>query len=86
MSEASPSRSLSGFRLIWMRPTFEVMFVPSTPMNDETLATAGSRVTISVIRCCRSAMAANDTSSGASEMPRMTPVSCSGKKPFGTTM
>ena len=35
--------------------------------------------------CCRSAMAANDTVCGASEMPRITPVSCTGKKPFGTT-
>ncbi len=58
-----------------MRPTFEVMLVPSTPMNDETLATAGSFVTTSASRCWRSAMAENDTSSGASEMPRITPVS-----------
>ena len=27
----------------------------------------------------------NDTFSGASEMPRITPVSCTGKKPLGTT-
>ena len=31
-------------------------------------------------------MEANEVSSGASEMPRITPVSCTGKKPFGTMM
>ena len=36
--------------------------------------------------CWRSAMAANDTDLGASVMPWMTPVSCTGKKPLGTTM
>jgi hypothetical protein len=32
------------------------------------------------------AMAGNDTVSGACEMPRITPVSCTGKKPLGTMM
>jgi hypothetical protein len=31
-------------------------------------------------------MAAKDTVWGASEMPRITPVSCTGKKPLGTMM
>ena len=31
-------------------------------------------------------MAANETDSRASEMPRITPVSCTGKKPFGHEM
>ena len=35
--------------------------------------------------CCRSAIAANETDCAASETPRMTPVSCTGKKPFGIT-
>ena len=35
-------RSASGFRVIWMRPLLSVVFVPSMPMNDEMLATAGS--------------------------------------------
>ena len=35
-------RSSSGFRLIWMRPLFSVVFVPSMPMNDDRLSTAGS--------------------------------------------
>jgi hypothetical protein len=31
-------------------------------------------------------MEAKETLSGASEMPMMTPVSCTGKKPLGTMM
>ena len=37
-------------------------------------------------RLLRSAMAAKETDCGASEMPWMTPVSCTGKNPFGMTM
>jgi len=33
---------LAGLRLIWMRPLFGVMLVPSMPMNEERLATSGS--------------------------------------------
>ena len=36
--------------------------------------------------CCRSAIAGKEMVCGASEMPRITPVSCTGKKPLGTTM
>ena len=35
-------RSSSGFRLIWMRPLLSVVLVPSMPMNEERLSTAGS--------------------------------------------
>ena len=31
-------------------------------------------------------MAENDTACGASEIPRITPVSCTGKKPLGIMM
>ena len=41
-ASALMSRSPCGFRLISMRPLFSVVFWPSTPMNDERLATAGS--------------------------------------------
>ena len=78
-------RSPSGFRLIWIRPLLSVVLVPSTPMNDERLATAGSRRITRARPCWRSAIAANEIDCGASEMPRMTPVSWTGKKPFGTT-
>ena len=68
-----------------MRPLFGVMFTPSTPMNDDRLATSRSFRISRASACCRSAMAVNETSSGASEMPRITPVSCTGKKPLGAT-
>ena len=47
MSEAPALRSFKGFRLIWMRPLFIVVLVPSIPMNDDRLSTAGSfRITL----------------------------------------
>ena len=36
--------------------------------------------------CCRVAIAGNEIVCGASEMPRITPVSCTGKNPLGTMM
>ena len=36
--------------------------------------------------CCRSAIAANETEGEATEIPWISPVSCTGKKPFGMTM
>ena len=74
-----------GFNAINSRPELSVMFCPSTPMNVETLSTAGS----SRIACASSRLlsliATKDTDCGPSEMPWMSPVSCSGKKPFGIT-
>ena len=35
-------RSSSGFRLMEIRPLFSVVLMPSAPMNDERLSTAGS--------------------------------------------
>ena len=68
-----------------MRPLFGVVLMPSTPMNDESPATSGSFRMTRARACCRSAMAAKEIVPGASETPRITPVSCTGKKPFGTT-
>ena len=69
-----------------MRPLFSVALVPSTPMNDVRLATAGSSSTTAASACCRSAIAAKEMVCGASEMPWMAPVSCTGKNPLGMTM
>ena len=41
ISVAWSCRSSSGFKLIWIRPLFTVVFVPSTPMKDDKLSTAG---------------------------------------------
>ena len=84
ISTALTCRSSSGFKLIWMRPLLIVVLVPSTPMKDDRLAIAGSCRSTWASACWRAAMAAKDTVCGASEMPRMTPVSCTGKKPLGT--
>ena len=47
-------RSSSGFRLIWMRPLFSVVLVPSMPMNEDRLSTAGSfRIILASACCCR---------------------------------
>ena len=83
MSLALASRCALGFRLISMRPLLSVALVPSTPMNDVRLATAGSVSTTSANACWRSAIVANETVCGASEMPWIAPVSCTGKNPLG---
>ena len=85
ISLALAPRSLRGFRLMSIRPLLSVAFVPSTPMNDVRLATAGSSSTTAASACCRSAIDANEIVCGASEMPWMAPVSCTGKKPLGIT-
>jgi hypothetical protein len=76
-------RSSRGLRLIWMRPLLRVVLVPSMPMKEERLATAGSFRITRARDCCAWAMASKETDWGASDMPRITPVSCTGKKPLG---
>ena len=52
-----------GFKLIWMRPLLSVVLMPSMPMKEERLSTAGScRITLARA-CWRFAMAANETCS-----------------------
>ena len=62
-------RTSNGFRLIRNRPLFKVGLVPSTPMNEDRLSTAGSCRMISAKAFCRSAMAGKEMSCGASEIP-----------------
>ena len=56
-----------------MRPLLSVTLVPSTPMNDDRLSTAGSLRITSARACCRVAIAVNEIDCGASEMPWITP-------------
>ncbi len=85
-SVALPLRCASGFRLMRKRPLFSVGLLPSTPMNDDRLSTAGScRITFASA-CWRSAIAAKEIVGEASEMPWIAPVSWTGKKPFGIAM
>ena len=78
-------RAASGFKLIWIRPLFRVVFVPSTPMNEERLSTAGSARITAASCCCSRAISGKDTLWSASETPWISPVSWTGKKPLGTT-
>ena len=61
-----------------------MILVPSIPMNVERLSTAGSSRIILARACCLSAIAGKEIHWGASEMPRIMPVSWTGKKPLGT--
>ena len=55
--------------VIWILPLFSVVLVPSTPINEEMLSTAGSsRITLARA-CCRSAIAGNEIACAASDMP-----------------
>ena len=65
---------------------FSVAFTPSTPMNELRLSTAGSFRISRASACWRSDIAANEIDCSASEIPWITPVSWTGKKPFGTAM
>ena len=69
-----------------MRPLLSVVLVPSMPMKDDRLSTAGSLQNHLGERLLPLRHAGNETVCGASEMPRITPVSCTGKKPLGTMM
>ena len=67
-----------------MRPVLRLVLVPSTPMNEVRLCTAGSRSNTSARACWRCAMASNEVDWVASVMTCKLPVSCKGKKPLGT--
>ncbi len=82
-SLAVTSRSLCGLRLICRRPLLSVGLVPSTPMKEVRLSTAGSFSTTSARARWRSDMAWKEIDCGASATPWITPVSCTGKKPLG---
>jgi hypothetical protein len=79
-------RSDNGFRLNVRLPRLIELQPFDTPTCEPTLATAGSRNTTSTTARWRSAIAWNDTSGEAWVEPIRTPVSCSGRKPFGTTV
>ena len=66
-----------------MRPLFSVILLPSTPMNDVRLSTSGFFRICAASSCWRSAIDAYDTDCGACVIAWITPVSCTGKKPFG---
>ena len=84
ISVAVRVRRSCGASVMSMRPLLRVALLPSTPMNDERPVTSGSASIARAAACCRSTIASNETDCGASVMAWMAPVSCTGKKPFGT--
>ena len=49
-----------------MRPLLSVVFVPSTPMNEDRFSTAGFSRILAAIRCWSCAIFVNDTACPAS--------------------
>ena len=83
ISVAVSLRSSRGLSVISIRPLLSAEFTPSTPMNEERLATSGSLRIASASACCRRAISLKEMSWAAVVMPWIAPVSWSGKKPFG---
>ncbi|MNV22477.1 hypothetical protein D3C71_1134520 [compost metagenome] len=81
---ASLLRCACGFSSISNRPLLSVALLPSTPMNEDRLATSSSSSSAVASACWRCAMAWNEIDCGASLMPWIRPASCTGKKPLGT--
>ena len=85
--QALRSRSPSGFRLMEIRPLFSVVLVPSAPMNEERLSTAGIFENDVKKRCCFCVMAANEiTFFGAWEFLQSHTCILRGKYLSGMTM
>ena len=74
-SVALMRRWSSGLRLMRMRPLLSVVLMPSTPMKDDKLFTAGSFKITRASACCFSAIAPKEMLCAASEIPWITPVS-----------
>ncbi|GCE79714.1 hypothetical protein MSKU3_1189 [Komagataeibacter oboediens] len=78
-------RLSTGLRLIRKRPWFSVTFCPSTPTKEDRLATSASCRIRSASSCWWRFIAVNDVDCAMTEIPWITPVSCTGKNPLGMT-
>ena len=74
-----------GLRLISSRPELSVMLEPSTPMKEDRLTTSGSFRMASARSCWWRAIAEKEVVCAAWVTPWITPVSWTGKNPFGMT-
>ena len=86
ITTATGSRWPIGFSAMVSRPVLGVALIVPAPTNDTTPVTAGSRSTISATCVCKSISRGIETLCAASVTATSTPVSCCGRKPFGTTM
>ena len=57
---------LIGFKLISIRPVFNVIFTPSMPVNEDKFETAGSAKTVFANRCCSADIAVKEIFCGPS--------------------
>ena len=85
ITTATGSRWRIGFRAMVSRPVLGVALIVPAPTNETTPVTAGSRSTISATCVCSDTSRGIDTLCAASVTAITTPVSCCGRKPFGTT-
>ena len=76
-------RCPNGCSAIRKRPSFRVVFVPSTPMKLVRLATSGSRSRRSAKACWVFAMPAYEAVCADSVTPWISPVSWVGNSPLG---
>ena len=81
---AFSARLSRGFSAMSRRPVFTVALIVPEPTTEVTLATSGSRCTISEITRWRSFIALNEMDCAESVTPTISPVSCCGSRPFGT--
>ncbi len=85
ISSAEELRWSRGFSAMVRLPVLVVAFTVPVPTKLATPATSGSRRTMSATSRWRSAIALTEMEGAASVTPMMTPVSCCGRKPLGTT-
>ena len=67
-------------------PVLSVAFTAPVPTNEATLFTSGSLITADATAACRSVMDLKEMLCSASVTPRIKPVSCRGRSPFGMRM
>jgi len=83
-SSALTLRSDFGLSAMNIEPVLMVRPPPPPPMKEMACSTAGSCSTTCSSANCRSFIAGNEMSCGASVKPDKSPVSCCGNSPFGT--
>ena len=77
-------RSSRGFKVIFRCPALGVGLSALTPTTETTPSTSASLRTTSTTLLCSRSISAKETSGPASMTAVMRPVSCDGRKPFGT--
>ncbi len=85
IARASSRRSSDGLSVSCRWATLEVGFSVPTPMTATTPVTAGSVLTARSASACSRPISAKEAEGAPSSTTSISPVSCTGRKPFGTT-